>query len=131
VADHLTAQQQRPESRGKNVAMRLWSQHHEAMTTNATDLLEEVLAIIIEAGFAPTDDLFDFDLLAKSRETVAYFAARGFDAFRVEADGALTFAAWSEDGLRLMETTPSGVINAEARFDASERGLAWFAGAVS
>lgn len=104
------------------------------MTTALQDALIEIVA---DAGFVPLDDTSAWlgeandTPTRKILATVHYFADRGWEAVRDEADGSLTWYRRHDGTLQIMNTTLVGVINTEARFDANERGLVWFTKAVA
>lgn len=105
-----------------------------SMNENDNELPGEVIDLLAAACFVPTDDdiIDEGDMTATERATISYFAAKGFTAVRLEGDRSLTFVCDAiDEGITLVNTTPSGVINAEARFDFNRRGVAWLSAAVS
>lgn len=103
------------------------------MNENDNELPYEVIDLLAAACFCPIDEdlLAEGDITATEMATCTYFGARGFTAVRIEGDRSLTFVRDAiDDGITLMNTTVSGVINAEARFDFNRRGVAWLEAAV-
>jgi hypothetical protein len=102
-----------------------------------TYIHDDIRDALVEAAFAPLDDDFWAEpiLTARTRSTLDYFMKKGWDAYRVELDGAavdgFTLARWSDDGIHLARVNGNGVFDAEARFDATPKGVAWFAAAVA
>jgi hypothetical protein len=108
------------------------------MTTNTTtDLFEDTIATLAEAAFLPADyvnDADELELTERDRSILAYYEAKGIDAFRIEAVDASAWALlvrWSEDGYELTAIDRNGVILCEARFNFTPMGLAWLAGALN
>jgi hypothetical protein len=77
---------------------------------------------LAEAGYSPIDTI--------EAPTVDYFAARGWDAVRHNGD-TLSFVRFSEEGSKILTTTPSGAIASEASFSADTIGLRMFAAAAA
>lgn len=73
---------------------------------------------LLAAGYEPTDG-FRFS------STVDYFTARGWDAVRHNGD-SLSFARFDDEGLALMTTSLSGVIQTEAKFSGDPHGSRMF-----
>ena len=77
---------------------------------------------LVSAGYEPTHAFGDIFTTSK---TVRYFEARGWDAVRVLSD-SMQFARFSDEGLELLSTTYSGVINTQASFTTDPHGIRMF-----
>jgi hypothetical protein len=83
---------------------------------------DEIRDGLAGAAYAPIDC---FDLGGKAQATAEYFELRGWEAIRFNTD-SLSFATFSDDGLKLMTTTLSGVILSEASFSSDRIGARAF-----
>lgn len=82
---------------------------------------------LTDLDFVPADDIRAREIAA----TLDYYAAQGWDAYRINAAGTVTFAKFGDDGCRLMKTSSVGVIDAEASFSFTESGVAMFIAAAA
>jgi hypothetical protein len=100
------------------------------MNTTEATLNDAILETVMEAGFLPADGIDDHDYSAAVAATLHYFAGRNWDCYRTGL-AVVAFVRWGEDGIDLMTTTLSGVIEDEAHFSFGSQGVAWFAAAVA
>lgn len=87
-----------------------------------------LIDIIADAGYQPTGTI---PAVGKMANTLAYYDDRGWIGARIDGD-EIIFVTWEAgESARMMSTTRSGVITAEADFDLTDRGRAWFAAAIA
>ena len=86
------------------------------MTDTTTDY-DRIRDGLLEAGYEPCHAFYS--------STVDYFELRGWDAVRHNGD-SLSFARFGDEGSRLMTTSLSGVILAEASFSDDPHGTRMF-----
>lgn len=96
-----------------------------------TNHYETTIDGLANLDFVPSDMTTEEIDDRKMAATVDYYAARHWDAYRIDAAGVITFARFSEDGCKLLKTNSAGVISAEASFSFTESGIAMFIAAAA
>ena len=96
------------------------------MTTNTrTEQAQRAAAldVLMDAGFEPAEmvDIEDLYWIAQHDKWVA---------FRVEANGMVTLVSFDDNTVVVEYVARNYVIHSEARFDMTDRGLAWLAAAL-
>lgn len=100
------------------------------MTEHTSPDFDQLRDELAGDSFAPCDGFVFDGLDRKIAATIEYFELRGWDAVRSNGD-SLTFVRFSDEGCKLMTTTPSGVISTEASFTNDRLGLRMFTMAAS
>lgn len=93
------------------------------MTTTTAPDFDRIRDSLAEAGYCPSDCLESTSL---AETTADYYELRGWSAVRSNGD-SLSFARFDDEGLALMITTLSGVIQTEAKFSNDRHGARMFA----
>lgn len=96
----------------------------------AITLADEMLGAIIEAGFSPTDDLYE--LTDRQAGILSYFTQRGYDAFRIEAGGFTLIQCANKDAeIKILSVDDNGVEFASATFPLNPIGVRWAAAVLN